>query len=76
MGKPALNSRVAREAVTCMLSTQELAEVLGVSVDTIYDWNSKGSGPRRFRVGRHVRFRLTDVDEWLERHAADGGGGA
>ncbi|WP_081915557.1 helix-turn-helix transcriptional regulator [Saccharothrix sp. NRRL B-16314] len=49
-----------------LLSPQELAEYTGVPLATIYRWNSKGSGPRRLRVGVHVRYRLSDVEAWLE----------
>jgi excisionase family DNA binding protein len=46
------------------LSPADLAARLGVSVFTIYQWNSAGTGPRRMRVGRHVRYRLADVEAW------------
>ena len=49
-----------------LLSPEELGGLLGVPVATIYRWRSHGEGPRGFRIGRHVRYRLDDVDEWLE----------
>lgn len=48
-----------------------LAEYLGVPLSTVYQMNSKGTGPRRMRVGRHVRYRQRDVDAWLDAHAVD-----
>lgn len=27
-----------------------------------------GRGPRYIKVGRSVRYRVSDLDEWLERH--------
>jgi predicted DNA-binding transcriptional regulator AlpA len=43
-----------------------------VPLATVYDWNSKGTGPRYFKAGRHVRYRLADVERWerllLEQH--------
>lgn len=54
-----------------LLSPAELAEYLGVPVDTVYAWRYRGTGPRAFRVGRHLRFREADVQQWLSAQAAD-----
>ncbi len=48
---------------------QELADYLGVPLTTVYNWRVKGSGPKGYRVGKHVRFRLEDVTRWLEEHS-------
>ena len=52
------------------LSPTELADYLGIPMGTVYQWNSKGTGPRRIAVGKHVRYRLVDVEEWLEANAS------
>ena len=46
-----------------------LAEYLGVPQQTIYRWRTHGDGPRGIKVGRHLRFRRSDVDAWLESQA-------
>lgn len=48
------------------LTLKQLAERFGVPLQTVYLWNTKGVGPRRMRVGKHVRYRLADVLEWEE----------
>jgi excisionase family DNA binding protein len=48
-----------------LLSPAALAEWLHVPVATVYAWRSKGEGPRGHRVGKHVRYRLRDVEAWL-----------
>ena len=48
-----------------LLTVQELANYLGVPVATIYAWRYRHEGPPGFRVGRHVRFRRSDVEEWI-----------
>ncbi len=45
-----------------LLSTREVADYLGIPVQTIYQWASRGDGPTRLRVGRHVRYRKVDVE--------------
>jgi excisionase family DNA binding protein len=54
---------------TRLLSTDEVARLLVVSVTTLYTWRYKGTGPRAYRVGKHLRYRLSDVMEWLETMA-------
>lgn len=49
-----------------LLSVGELAEYLGVPVRTIYDWRQSGHGPRGLRIGRHLKFMMCDVTQWVE----------
>jgi excisionase family DNA binding protein len=49
-----------------LLTIGELAAFLQVPVGTIYQWRHRGIGPAGLRVGRHVRYRLRDVEAWLE----------
>jgi len=56
-----------------LLSVQELADYLEVPVKTIYTWRHRDTGPRGFRVGKHVRFRWRDVEAWLADLIAEEG---
>ena len=58
-------------ALGLVLTLSQLATQLGVSVQTLYDLRSQGRGPRGFRVGRELRFRVSEVDAWLARLEAD-----
>jgi excisionase family DNA binding protein len=49
-----------------LLTVQELANYLDVPVATLYQWRYRREGPLGFRVGRHVRYRWCDVQEWIE----------
>ncbi len=63
-----------------VVTMSQLASQLGVGVQTLYDLRSQGRGPRGFRVGRELRFRVSEIDTWLatmeeadaERHATEG----
>jgi predicted DNA-binding transcriptional regulator AlpA len=35
-------------------------------VETVYQWRRKRTGPRGFRVGRHLRFDPEDVRRWVD----------
>ncbi|MGI8407181.1 MAG: helix-turn-helix transcriptional regulator [Actinomycetota bacterium] len=54
---------------TRLLSTDEVARLLVVPVTTLYSWRYKGTGPKAYRVGKHLRYRLSDVMEWLDQSA-------
>jgi excisionase family DNA binding protein len=49
-----------------LLSPDELASYLGVPRATVYRWRSRREGPCGIRVGRHVRYRLEEVERWLD----------
>lgn len=53
-----------------LLSVQDLAEYLDLPVATLYGWRYRGLGPPGFRVGRHVRYRQSDVDQWINDQLA------
>jgi excisionase family DNA binding protein len=50
------------------LTDVEVATRLGVSRFTVRSWRLKGVGPRFLKMGRAVRYRPQDVDEY-ERQA-------
>ena len=54
-----------------VLTLSQLATQLGVTVQTLYDLRSQCRGPRGFRVGRELRFRVREVDAWLAQLEAD-----
>ena len=56
------------------LSPVDLAEREHVPLQSVYEWNSKGTGPRYLRIGRHVRYRLADVIAWENARAVGSGG--
>ena len=46
-----------------------LSEKLDIPLRTIYAWRQRGEGPPAYRVGKHLRYRASDVEQWLaERH--------
>lgn len=47
------------------LTVDELAAMLQVTPKTIYAWRQSGVCPPCVRVGKYLRFRRTDVEDWL-----------
>ena len=50
----------------------QVAELLGVRPQWVYD---RLTDMPHFRVGRYVRFRLSDLEEWLEAQRQGPGSG-
>ncbi len=57
------------ERLEKLLTVEDLAEYLGVPVATLYAWRYHCQGPLGFRVGKHLRYRRIDVEEWIENRA-------
>ncbi|WP_326830222.1 helix-turn-helix domain-containing protein [Streptosporangium sp. NBC_01810] len=48
----------------------EVAAYLQVPERTLTQWRYLGTGPRWSKVGRHVRYRWSDIEKWLDQQAA------
>jgi excisionase family DNA binding protein len=51
------------------VAVDEVANHLGVSRDTVYRWVENKDLPAH-RVGRVWRFKLSQVDQWVEQQSA------
>jgi excisionase family DNA binding protein len=50
-----------------LLDTEQAAAHLGVTVGTLNVWRSTGRHQLPYlKIGRNVRYRLSDLDVWLE----------
>ncbi len=47
------------------LTSEWIANDLKVPLSTWYQWRSAGKGPRAIKVGKHVRVRRNDYEDWL-----------
>jgi len=46
------------------LTRPEVADRLQIPKQTLAQWACQGLGPRFAKFGRHVRYRLVDVEAW------------
>ena len=67
-GKVTFMSSNERDTVRVFLSSQELADLLGVPKSTIDHWRAAGTGPTFSRLGKHVRYRESDVLAWADEN--------
>ena len=47
-----------------LLTVDELAAREKVTKSTVYKWHQRGQAPRRFRAGKRMLYRLSDIVEW------------
>ena len=50
-----------------LIDKKQLSDLLKVSVKTIDVWLAKGTGPKALRLGRLVRFKESEVQDFIER---------
>ena len=50
-----------------LLTTEEVAALLKIAPATLVDWRHDQRGPRYYKMGREVRYKLVDVVEWEQQ---------
>lgn len=49
-----------------LLTITEAADLLRKPVATLRWWRHTNTGPRSFKIGRDVRYRLSEVHAWID----------
>ncbi len=55
------------------LTLSEAAAILRVPVNTLRWWRQRGSGPKFFKIGRHLVTTIGDLRSWIEEQKKDAG---
>ena len=58
--------------MTQLMTTEQVAAYLAVPVNTLYQWRHRGVAPPAARVGKHLRWKQSDVDRWVEQQTSTG----
>lgn len=53
------------EDVKLLIKPREAAKLIGIAPQTLASWRSHGKGPRYFKHGRIVGYRLKDLERWV-----------
>lgn len=59
-----------------LLTVSEVASWLGIAEATLRYWRHVNRGPLSLSVGSAVRYRASDVEDWLESGLTRGDGAA
>lgn len=50
-----------------LATASDVSQHLGVPVETLRKWRYLKRGPQYVPIGKYVRYRWTDVEDWLDR---------
>ena len=59
-------------AMDRLLDSRSTAAYLGVHPMTLSKWRAEHEGPTHLKIGKAVRYRLSDLVAWLETCARKG----
>lgn len=48
-----------------LMSPEQVADALNMPVESLRSWRRRGLGPRWARIGKHIRYRAGDVEDWI-----------
>lgn len=54
-----------------LLTSAEVAEILGVPLRTLDNWSWKRIGPPFVRIGRHRRYDPAAFKQWIADHTVE-----
>lgn len=63
-----------QERFNRLMTTTDVANVLGCSIGALRQKMRRGFAPKPFRIGARMVWRPEDVDVWLEQQAVAAGG--
>lgn len=55
-----------------LLTVEQVAAQLQIKPATLYQWRTQNRGPKAFKYGNLVRFRRSDLDEWMSQQVEAG----
>ena len=53
------------------ITQPDLAQKLGRSLSTLRYWRHIGDGPKSFKLGGRVVYKVEDVEQWIEAQYND-----
>ncbi len=56
-----------QQQINKLMTPDEVVELLHIPKGTLYQWSYSGNGPKVLKIGRHLRYRLNDVETWLDK---------
>ena len=55
-----------------IIDQNQLADYLNVSPRTLENWRTNGIGPKYIKLGKLARYRLEDVNQYLDNLSTNG----
>lgn len=61
------------EIINALMDVEKVSAYLGIPKSTVYTLSMKGKIPHS-HIGKLLRFRKSDIDDWLSEGGCDGKG--
>jgi len=55
-----------RQTANGVFTVRETARYLGLAESTLNKWRCIGGGPKYLKMGKAVRYRVSDINDWLD----------
>ena len=65
-----MNAAISNTDPETLLTEAQTADHLSISMRTLQAWRVRGGGPIFIRAGRSIRYRRSDLLDWIEANAA------
>lgn len=65
------STKFSRTAADHLLNEGQLARLWNISIRTLQKWRTTGDGPRFVKVGSLVRYRPSDIDDFVARNTVE-----
>ena len=62
-----MDTKIAPFPAPALLNEQQAAKMLNLNVASVRNWRLRGGGPKFIKVGRLVRYRPADIEDWIEK---------
>lgn len=49
-----------------LCKVEQVADLLAVSVATVWNWNAVGALPAPIKIGRNTLWRVTELQAWVD----------
>lgn len=58
--------------MSTLIPIEIAAERLDLSVKTLRRWAAAGTGPRAYRIGKSLKYRVSEIEAWIDEQAIVG----
>lgn len=65
-----MNTQTQRKPNTALMTVGQAASYLGLAVSTLNKWRCHGGGPIFIKMGRAVRYRVVDLETFIQDASA------
>lgn len=66
-----LKTKQERLVTSPLLDIKQAADYVGLKVRTLYNMKQTGRGPKCIKMGRLVKYRIVDLDKWIDSQSFD-----